>query len=167
MLDSRQKTSTIRVLVVDDHTMVRQGLRCALEVYPNIEVVGEASNGDQAIECVAKVQPTVVVMDIVMPKILTSSWRICWEHVWGVSIAARTLAKAGLISYTRDSIHVGSGSKRRAVSAMGLLKTNMTGFCPAVDTDPALLPENSHLLFFHVRFKLRGSPQSQSRIARR
>lgn len=48
--------------------MVRQGLRCTLEVYPSIEVVGESSDGEQAIECVAKVQPTVVVMDIVMPK---------------------------------------------------------------------------------------------------
>ena len=55
-------------MLVDDHAMVRQGMRCALEVYPNIEVVGEASDGDQAVECVAKVQPTVVVMDIVMPK---------------------------------------------------------------------------------------------------
>ena len=68
LLDTHQKTSAIRVLLVDDHAMVRQGLRCALEVYPNIEVVGEASDGDQAVECVAKVQPTVVVMDIVMPK---------------------------------------------------------------------------------------------------
>ena len=68
MVDAHQKTSAIRVLLVDDHAMVRQGLRCALEVYPNIEVVGEASDGDQAVECVAKIQPTVVVMDIVMPK---------------------------------------------------------------------------------------------------
>src|SRR5690348_13303008 len=48
--------------------MVRKGLRCALEVYPNIEVVGEASDGEEAVACVAKVQPTVVVVDIVMPK---------------------------------------------------------------------------------------------------
>jgi DNA-binding NarL/FixJ family response regulator len=68
VLDTHQKTSAIRVLLVDDHAMIRQGLRCALEVYPNIEVVGEASDGDQAVQCVAEVQPTVVVMDIVMPK---------------------------------------------------------------------------------------------------
>lgn len=55
-------------MLVDDHAMVRQGLRCVLEGYPSIEVVGEASDGDQAVEYVAKVQPTVVVMDIVMPK---------------------------------------------------------------------------------------------------
>ena len=68
MLDSRHKTRTIRVLLVDDHAMLRQGLRCALEVYPDIEVVGEASDGEQAVECVPKVLPTVVVMDIAMPK---------------------------------------------------------------------------------------------------
>jgi len=66
--DVHPKARSIRVLLVDDHAMVRQGLRCALEVYPNIEVVGEASDGDQAVESVAKVHPTVVVMDIVMPK---------------------------------------------------------------------------------------------------
>ena len=48
--------------------MVRQGLRCALECYPHIEVVGEASDGEAAVACVAKVLPSVVVMDIVMPK---------------------------------------------------------------------------------------------------
>jgi two-component system, NarL family, response regulator LiaR len=68
LLDTRQKTSTIRVLLVDDHAMIRQGLRCALECYPRIEVVGEASDGAEAVACVAKVLPTVVVMDIVMPK---------------------------------------------------------------------------------------------------
>ena len=59
---------SIRALLVDDHAMVRQGLRCSLEVYPDMEVVGEASDGIEALECVAKVQPSVVVMDIVMPK---------------------------------------------------------------------------------------------------
>jgi NarL family two-component system response regulator LiaR len=68
MLDSRPEASSIRVLVVDDHAMVRQGLRCTLEVYPGIEVVGEASDGEEVLVCIEKVQPTVVVMDIVMPK---------------------------------------------------------------------------------------------------
>jgi DNA-binding NarL/FixJ family response regulator len=48
--------------------MVRQGLRCALEGYLDIEVVDEASDGEQAVVAVAKFQPTVVIMDIVMPK---------------------------------------------------------------------------------------------------
>src|SRR6476620_7306234 len=68
MSDSHLKARSIRVLVVDDHATVRQGLRCTLEGYPSIEVIGEASDGDEALACVAKAQPTVVVMDIIMPK---------------------------------------------------------------------------------------------------
>ena len=68
MSDSHPKTRSIRVLLVDDHAMVRQELRCTLEAYPSIEVVGEASDGEEALACVPTVQPTVVVMDIVMPK---------------------------------------------------------------------------------------------------
>ena len=68
MSDTHPKARSIRVLLVDDHAMVRQGLRCTLEGYPSIEVVGEASDGEEAVACVPKVQPTVVVMDIVMPK---------------------------------------------------------------------------------------------------
>lgn len=68
MSDAHPKARSIRVLLVDDHAMVRQGLRCTLEVYPSIEIVGEASDGDEVIAYIEKVQPTVVVMDIVMPK---------------------------------------------------------------------------------------------------
>ena len=68
MSGSHPKAISIRVLLVDDHAMVRQGLRCTLEAYPGIEVVGEASDGAEVLACIEKVQPTVVVMDIVMPK---------------------------------------------------------------------------------------------------
>ena len=68
MSDSHPKARPIRVLLVDDHVMVRQGLRCALEVYSSIQVVGEASDGEEALACIEKVQPSVVVMDIIMPK---------------------------------------------------------------------------------------------------
>ena len=68
MSDSHPKARAIRVLLVDDHAMVRQGLRCTLEVYPGIEVVGEASDGEEVLACIDKVQPTVVVLDIIMPK---------------------------------------------------------------------------------------------------
>ena len=68
MSDSHPKARSIRVLLVDDHAMVRQGLRCTLEAYPSIEVVGEAGDGSDVLACIEKLQPTVVVMDIVMPK---------------------------------------------------------------------------------------------------
>jgi len=59
----------IRVLLVDDHAMVRQGLRAVLQSYPNIEVVGEAANGEEGVACVQKLQPAVIVMDIGMPNL--------------------------------------------------------------------------------------------------
>ena len=68
MSDSRPKASSIRVLLVDDNPMLRQALRSALEAHANIEVAGEASDGEQALVCVAKLQPTAVVMDINLPK---------------------------------------------------------------------------------------------------
>jgi two-component system, NarL family, response regulator LiaR len=57
----------IQVLIVDDHTMVRKGLKMLLEQFPGIEVVGEAANGLQAIELVSRLHPDVVLLDLVMP----------------------------------------------------------------------------------------------------
>jgi signal transduction histidine kinase/ActR/RegA family two-component response regulator len=60
--------STIRVLLVDDHAMVREGLRSVLESYDDVDVVGEAANGEDAMALVERLRPTLVVMDINMPK---------------------------------------------------------------------------------------------------
>lgn len=64
----QQHSNRIRVLLVDDHAMIRQGLRSVLESYPDVEVVGESSNGEQAVAAAEALQPTVVLMDINMPK---------------------------------------------------------------------------------------------------
>jgi DNA-binding NarL/FixJ family response regulator len=57
----------IRVLVVDDHTIVRDGICALLALVGDIEVVGEAVNGSEALKMVAQLQPDVVLMDIAMP----------------------------------------------------------------------------------------------------
>ena len=61
--------SKITVLLADDHAMVRQGLRSLLAVESDIEVVGEADNGRQALQLARKLQPHVIVMDIAMPQL--------------------------------------------------------------------------------------------------
>ncbi len=57
----------IRVLIVDDHGVVREGLRAYLELEPDIEIVGEAKDGREGVRRAQEVQPDVVLMDLVMP----------------------------------------------------------------------------------------------------
>jgi two-component system response regulator NreC len=59
--------SFIRVLIADDHALVRSGLRALLEAQSDIEVVGEAEDGVAVVECCRKLEPHVVVMDLTMP----------------------------------------------------------------------------------------------------
>ncbi len=58
---------TITVLIVDDHAVVRQGVRAFLEAQPDFSLVGEAENGEQALKLVEEHTPDVVLMDLVMP----------------------------------------------------------------------------------------------------
>jgi DNA-binding NarL/FixJ family response regulator len=60
---------TIRLIIVDDHTLFREGLRALFSALPDIELVGEADNGETGASLVEKLQPDIVLMDIDMPKI--------------------------------------------------------------------------------------------------
>ena len=59
----------IKVLIVDDHLLVRQGINVLLGVYDDIEVIGEAENGREALEMCEKYKPDIVLMDIIMPEV--------------------------------------------------------------------------------------------------
>lgn len=96
----------IRVLLVDDHAMVRQGLRSLLETYADVEVVGEAYDGEEAVARVDQLSPDVVVMDVNMPKLngVEATARIRSRHsnvvVIGLSVNAggenqEAMTKAG------------------------------------------------------------------------
>lgn len=64
---AQPSSDRIQVLLVDDHAMVRQGLRSILEQYDNIHIVGEASNGREAVDMQQTLTPRVVIMDVNMP----------------------------------------------------------------------------------------------------
>ncbi|MFC1992729.1 response regulator [Chloroflexota bacterium] len=80
-----KKTSRMRILVVDDHTMVRDGVCAVLALQKDMEVVGEAINGQEAVDKVMRLVPDVVLMDIVMPVMsgIEATKRISseWPHV--------------------------------------------------------------------------------------
>jgi len=81
----------IRVLVVDDHTIVREGICALLGLAGDMEVVGEAANGREALDMVTKFMPDVVLMDIAMPIMggLEATRRICKEFP-GIKVLALT-----------------------------------------------------------------------------
>lgn len=60
-------SASIRILIVDDHSVLRAGIRALLDVQPDFEVVGEAGNGQEALARVRELQPDIVLMDIGMP----------------------------------------------------------------------------------------------------
>jgi DNA-binding NarL/FixJ family response regulator len=62
-----ERTCGIRVIIADDHPIVRSGIRAELDAAQDIEVVGEAANGDQALQQVADLAPDVLILDINMP----------------------------------------------------------------------------------------------------
>jgi DNA-binding NarL/FixJ family response regulator len=58
---------TIRILLADDHAVVRQGLKMFLGLDPDLQVVGEAENGEEAVRMAGEIQPDVILMDLLMP----------------------------------------------------------------------------------------------------
>jgi DNA-binding NarL/FixJ family response regulator len=110
----------IRVLIADDHPMVRQGLRVFLELEPDLEVVGEAADGAEAAELTAQLLPDVVLLDLVMP------------GVDGLA-ALETLAEQGLAE--RALVVTSFGEYRSALPA---LRAGARGYI-SKEVDPAAL----------------------------
>lgn len=89
----------IRILLADDHAVVRQGFRLILSAEADMEIVGEAANGREAVELAEKLQPDVVVMDVAMPELggIEATRRVA-----GTAPRARVLA----LSMHKDSVYV-------------------------------------------------------------
>ncbi|NTW12149.1 MAG: response regulator transcription factor [Anaerolineales bacterium] len=64
----KENAGAIRVLVVDDHAIIRKGIRAVLDLVPDIDLVGEAENGAQAVRLEQELTPDVVLMDLMMPE---------------------------------------------------------------------------------------------------
>jgi len=86
----------IRVMLVDDHTMVRRGLATFLKVFDDLQLAGEAESGEAAIQLCAEVPPDVILMDMVMPDMDgASATRVIRQKFPGVQVIALTSFKEG------------------------------------------------------------------------
>ncbi len=98
---------SIRVLIADDEELVRTGLRLILEAEPDIEVVGEASNGRLAVEAAAAVRPDVVLLDVRMPELDgVQAARLIRDSSSPAQVVI--LTTFGLDQYVYDALHAGA-----------------------------------------------------------
>ena len=101
---------SVKILLADDHTIVRQGLRSLLEKEPEMEVVGEAEDGRKAMQLVRELEPDIVIMDITMP------------NLNGIDATHEIVSKFPEVKVIALSIH----SNKRFVA--GMLKAGASGY---------------------------------------
>lgn len=130
--------SSIRIVLADDHTILRNGLRAVLERQPDFEVVGEASNGREAIEVVEREKPEVVLLDIAMPILngIEAAKRISAEHP---STAVMILSMHSDEGYILRSLRAGArgyllkdSAERDLIQAIRAVCSGKAFFSPAV-----------------------------------
>jgi len=104
-------------MIVDDHDMVRKGLATFLMVYPDLELIGEAGDGEEALQLCEQAQPDVILMDLVMPKMdgkaATRAIRERWPQVQIIALTSfqenrlvQEALQAGAISYLLKNVSV-------------------------------------------------------------
>lgn len=118
----------ITILLADDHSMVRQGFRRILESQPDMEIVGEAGNGREALEQAAKLAPDVVVMDVAMPELngieatrrlmeTTPRTRVLALSMHKDAVYVREILRAGARGYLlKDAVDVDFLAAVRAIA---------------------------------------------------
>lgn len=130
--------SQIRVLLVDDHTLLRQGLRNMLELNPNIQVVGEAREGEEALAKTAEVSPDIVLMDITLP--ITDgieATRRIKERYPKVDVVMLTMHVDDYHAF--EAIRAGaSGYLTKGVTQEELVKALETVYAGEASVDPAI-----------------------------
>jgi DNA-binding NarL/FixJ family response regulator len=133
-----QKTSKLRLVLADDHTMMRSGLRLLLEREPGFIVVGEASDGREAIEVTDAQTPDVVVMDVAMPNLngIEAARRITNSHP---STAVIILSMHSDESYVLRALNAGArgyllkdSAESDLISAVRAVNEGKAFFSPAI-----------------------------------
>jgi len=138
--------NSIRILLVDDHMVVRSGLSTVLAVYDDLQLVGEAGDGEEAIRLCERLQPDVVLMDLLMPKMDgVSATKIIKERWPRIQVIALTSFKEK--EYVEGALKAGAnGYLLKNVSAEELVNAVRR----AAAGQPSLSPEAAQVLIQKV-----------------
>ncbi|MBU0492110.1 MAG: response regulator transcription factor [Chloroflexi bacterium] len=114
------KPITIRVLIADDHYMVRQGLAVFMNTFDDLELVGEAANGLEAIRLCADAHPNVVLMDLMMPEMdgIAATRAICQEYPNVRVVAMTSFSDQGLAQEALQAGAVGHVLKNATIDEL-------------------------------------------------
>ena len=99
---------TVKVLVADDEALVRAGFRMILESQPDIRVVGEAANGQEAVDAARRLRPDVVLMDVRMPKMSGLEATAALADMLGTPTRVLILTAFGLDEYVYEALRAGA-----------------------------------------------------------
>ena len=143
-------TKSIKIMIADDHTIVRQGLARLLSDQPGLEVVGQAINGREAVEMAEKLNPDIIIMDIAMPKMngieaskkirkLLPKTKIIILSMYSHEHYIHELLEVGVSGYLlKDS------SGRDIIKAIDDALQNKTSLSPAISKRVAEIAHPSH-----------------------
>ena len=150
---SKTATRTIRLLIVDDHQIVREGLRTLLEEVDDLEVVGEAGDGLLGLEEAKRLHPDVILMDLVMPNMggIEALGRFREAGIPGAILVLSSFIEDQLV---RDAVEAGAlGYLLKDASKSDLVQAIRT----AAEGHPTLHPEAQRILMQRV-----GQPRQVS-----
>jgi NarL family two-component system response regulator LiaR len=134
----------IRVLIVDDHALVRQGLRLFLKTAPDLEIVGEAADGEEAIRLATDMRPDVVLMDLMLPKL---------DGIKATEAVRKTLPDTQVVALT---------SVLEDASVVGAVKAGAIGYLLKNIEATELIDAIRAAAAGHVRL----SPEASARLVR-
>lgn len=132
-----------RVLIVDDHDVIRRGVQGILNGYPEWELCGEAENGQEGVRLAGELQPEVVIMDVSMPGLNgLQATRIIHDVMPETKVLLLTLHSSG--EFVRSAFHAGargyvlkSDAENELVRALNVVVGEGTYISPAIDARAA------------------------------
>ena len=138
----------IRIIVADDHTLIREALSKFLQEQEGMEVVGQAANGDAAMELTMKLQPDVIIMDVSMPPVLSGLEATRWIRTTWPGVKVIALSMYAGKRYVAEMLKAGAhgyllkdADFDELLAAIRAVVEGKTYVGVGVDTGPAIVEE--------------------------